>query len=145
MVRSFGGGHGRGRTAVAPRTKYAELAPGGPSLEKKSNFLASWAFSKFQCFLDVFWTFLVVRTFVGSFFVIGTYFHDFDLGNITDPSLIVKVAEEPRGLPHLNRCMSLFPPMFSRYLDQIDLRSEIRSDQDQIRSLLSITEIRSEI
>ena len=30
---------------------------------------------------------MVVRTFVGSFFGIGTYFHDFDLGNITDPSL----------------------------------------------------------
>ena len=54
----FFGGGGRGRAAVAPRTKYAELAPGGPSLEKKSNFLASWAFSKFHGFLAVFLPFL---------------------------------------------------------------------------------------
>ena len=35
--------------------------------------------------------------------------------------------------------------MSFRSLDQIDLRSEIRSDQDQSRSLLSIMEIRSEM
>ena len=36
------------------------LAPGGPSLEKNLNFLASWAFSKFHSFLKVFLTFLGV-------------------------------------------------------------------------------------
>ena len=33
------------------------LAPGGPSLEKKLNFLASWAFSKFHGFFGRFWSF----------------------------------------------------------------------------------------
>ena len=51
---SHGRGGGRGAAASRPPSKYAELALGGPSLEKKSFFLASWAFSKFQSFLDVF-------------------------------------------------------------------------------------------
>ena len=33
FVHSFGGGPG-GRAVAAPRNKYADLVPGGPSLEK---------------------------------------------------------------------------------------------------------------
>ena len=52
FVRSFGGGRGPG--AAALRTKYAELALGGPSPKKKIEFLnvlgvfkISWLFGRF--------------------------------------------------------------------------------------------------
>jgi len=61
--RSGGRGRGRGRAAAAAtaqprRAKYAELAPGGPSLEKKSSFFTFWTFSQVKVFSAVFWTFL---------------------------------------------------------------------------------------